>query len=235
MAKIKSALFTKASGSINGMTLSHNRGGMYIKAQSNPVNPNTPQQQTVRTIFADLANRWGNTLTQAQRDKWGDYAANVSVVDTLGDDIFLTGFNMYIRANSPREQSTSVGLTLPRVDDGPIIFNLGSFTAVTMVASAAANSLAITFAEADDWVGEDDAAMMLWSARPQSPTIDFFKGPYRFSGDILGDAVTPPTTPASIAAQFPFDVGQKVFARVRVTRVDGRLSADQRISAIAVA
>ena len=59
-------------------------------------------------------------------------------------------------------------------------------------------------------------------------TINFFKGPYQFAARINGDGTTPPTSPAVIASPFPFSAGQRVFTRIVVVRVDGRVSLDFR-------
>ncbi|KKM06452.1 hypothetical protein LCGC14_1743870, partial [marine sediment metagenome] len=44
----KSGLITQGSGSIGGLTASHNRGGMYFRARTIPTNPATSFQTVVR-------------------------------------------------------------------------------------------------------------------------------------------------------------------------------------------
>ena len=218
----RGTLTGQASGSLAGNTFSRNRGGQYIRSRATPVNPNTAQQIAVRGAFSDLAALWSTTLTQAQRDAWNTYAANVPVLNRLGDSIFLTGFNMYLRSNTPRMQAG-----LPRVDDGPVNFTLGSFTPTTSTAASALDLVSIAFTDADDWTSEDDAAMLVYTSRSLSPTIDFFKGPFQFAGTILGNATTPITTPQVVTNPFNNSATNKVYARVRVTRADGRLSNDE--------
>lgn len=223
-----SPLISRGSGSVAGLTFSRNRSGNYIRARTNPVNPNTPQQQIVRSAVADLSNLWINTLTQADRDKWEDYAANVPVTNPLGATIFLTGINQYVRSNVPRLQAG-----LARVDIAPSIFDIGSFTSVTTVSVGATNGVTVGFTNTDDWANATGAAMLVFVARPQNPTINFFKGPYQLAGSILGDDTVPPVSPDTITSQFAFDSGQKIFTRIRVTQADGRLSADERDNTIA--
>lgn len=225
--KFRSSLLAQASGSLAGSTFSHNKGGQYIRNRATPVNPNTPQQIAVRAGFAQLAALWSNTLTPAQRAGWDNYATLVSVFNVLGNTIFLTGFNMYIRSNCPRVQAG-----LARVDDAPTDFTLGSFTPITMTATAALDGLSITFDNTDDWANETGAFMFLYGSRSVQPSINFFKGPFRLVGQIVGDDTTAPTSPASFANVFTNVAGNKVFARVRVSRADGRLSNDQIVSAI---
>lgn len=217
------------SGSVGGMVASHNRFGGYIRDRVIPVNPSSPAQIAVRGFMAQLSNAWIDILTQVQRDDWTTYADNVPLVDALGQSITLTGMNMYVRSNIPALQAG-----LARQDDAPSIFDLGPFTNPTMVATASANTLDFSFEITDAWPNEDGAAMLIYGSRPQNPTINFFKGPYQFAGAILGDAISPPAIPAIFLNPFAFDVGQKVFAQVRVVRADGRLSGTFRLGLLAV-
>ena len=215
----KSQVITQASGSVGGVTYSHNAGGMYQRARTIPTNPNSTFQQTVRAIFGNLANAWSTTLTAAQRALWADYAANVPVINALGDPINLNPLAMFVRCNTPRVQAA-----LPLVLDGPTTFNLGDFTNPSFGFDATDDEVDVTFEATDAWAGEDDAGAIILASRPKAPTINFFKGPYRLAGIIAGDSVTPPTSPAAITAPFEAVAGQKVFVRFIVSRADGRLS-----------
>lgn len=217
-------LGTDLSGSVGGITASHNRGGAYFRNRAIPVNPNTVQQQLVRGILATLTSRWNDNLTAIQRAAWDLYAVNVPLTGPLGESRNVGGLPMYIRSNVPRIQ-----VALPRVDDAPIIFNLGDFTTPTFdTLVAGVDTYNVNFTIGDAWVSEDDAAMLLFSSRPQNATINFFNGPYRFDAPILGDLGAPPASPVVTAASFPFGVGNRVFFKASVTRADGRLSSSFR-------
>lgn len=228
--KFKPLLGTELSGSVGGLTASHGLGGPYFRARVIPVNPGSPQQTLVRQIFGNLAALWTNILSQPQRDAWADYAANVTVLNPLGESINVTPLNMYIRSNTPRLQNG-----LSRVDDGPTIFNLGDFTAPTIISLTPPTVLSLGFAVADAWVSEDGAAMLVYGSRNKGVAIKFFKGPYRaYPVQLLGDNAVPPTSPHAGTNPFNISAGNKVFLRVSVTRADGRLSQEQRLEAIAV-
>lgn len=220
---IKSGVITSMSGSIGGLVGSHNRGGMYFRARSIPVNPGSAFQQGVRASMSQLTVAWQETLTAGQRSDWETYAANVPTVGPLGDQRFLTGQNHYIRSNIPRLQ---VGL--PRVDDAPTVFDLGSFTDPTFGFDATDDEIDVTFDNTDSWANEDDAAMLVYASEGKALSINYFQGPYRHAGDIDGDSVTPPTSPSAIAMPFSVTAGLRYFARVRVSRADGRLSSSFR-------
>ncbi len=224
----KSALVTDLSGSIGGMTASHNKGGRYFRARVVPTDPSTTFQTPLRSFMNSLSNRWVETLTQVQRDAWAVYASAVPLVNPFGDPKFVSGINMFVRSNIPRLQQV-----LPQVDDAPTIFDLGDFTHNANGVDATADEIDVNFTPADAWVGEDDAAMLVYVSRPQNASVNFFKGPYRLAGAVLGDATTPPTSPEAIALPFPVVAGQRVYYREEVTRADGRLSADFRLGILA--
>lgn len=227
----KGSLITAASGKLGGIVASHNAGGQYFRELVIPTDPSTPAQNQVRNALANLSNRWENTLTQVQRDGWNDYGSNVTVLNRLGDPINLSGISNYIRSNVPRSQVTA----LPRVDDAPATYNVGDFTSPVGIFSEAAQTCSLGFEATDDWVGEDDAGMLVYIGRPQNVGVNFFKGPYRFAGSVDGDSGTPPTSPAAITVPFPFVAGDAMFFYVRVTRADGRLSNVFRDRVLAVA
>lgn len=212
-----------ASGSIGGTTFSRNRGGPYMRNRSIPTNPNTVQQAAVRAAVSQLTSLWNNTLTDTQREAWDTYAENVPLPNRLGEPRNVGGLAMYVRSNVPRLQAA-----LTRVDAAPTTFNLGDFTAPVLVSLTAPATGSLTFTDTDDWVGEDGSAMLLYGSRGRNPSVNFFKGPYRASTTPVLGAVVPPTSPHVVAWPFDVVVDQKAFLRVRVTRVDGRLSSDFR-------
>jgi hypothetical protein len=221
-------ILTTMSGSLGGITAARNKGGMYLRARVVPVDPGSFFQTAVRTIFGQLAVLWSSTLTAAQRTAWETYAENVTVVNRIGETVNLTGFQMYIRSNTPRLQAG-----LPRVDIGPVTMSLPAFTPMSMAVAGGGSTLSVSFTDSDAWANLDDNAALVLGAREQAPTINFFKGPYRFASSILGLTIGPPTSPAAITSPFSYTSGNKAFAQVRISLADGRLSAVQRLEAIA--
>ena len=215
----------RASGSLAGLTASHNRGGSYFRARVVPTNPNTPAQQTVRGAMSQLAALWSSTLTSAQRIAWETYALNVPIPNAFGAPINVGGVGMFIRTNVLALQTGALG-GVPLVT-APSIFDLGEYTqpSITNI-SAATDQLTIAFTAADAWANEDGSAMLIYTSRPVGAAINYFKGPYRFAFGIIGDAITPPTSPSTDNLAFQVEVGQKCFVRARVIRIDGRVSAE---------
>jgi hypothetical protein len=214
----KSPIFAQASGSIAGLTFSHNRGGMYVRSRVTPTDPATDLQVAVRTAMTALSVRWIETLTSGQRSAWTTYAANVEMTNRLGEAVFLTGQQHYVRANIPRLQDAQTP-----VDTGPTIFDLGAFTTPTIIATNAPN-IEVNFEVTDPWVDETDSFMFVYASIEKSPTINYHKGPYRLLGGIDGDDSIPPISPQDFTPTTAQTQGNIVFVRARVSRVDGRLS-----------
>jgi hypothetical protein len=224
MASFKSQIITQASGSVGGLTYSHNKGGMYMRARSIPTNPATAAQVIARNALASMAGRWSTILTQAQRDAWAVYAANVPIIGKLGDPILLSGQQHYIRSNTFRARVDPGNLNLPLVDDAPTVFNIGETGEAAITGNTVGNTLSISFTPGVEWAGADDAACAVFAARPQDVSINFFKGPYQFAGFQEGNTAIPETPPFTVTSPFTHVVGQKLFVYVRATQADGRLS-----------
>lgn len=224
--KYKSALVTSASGSVGGMTASHNSGGMYMRARAIPVNTNTAFQQAMRSALGLLQARFANTLTGAQRTAWAVFAQNVGLVDSLGNTIHVSGQSMYIKCNSIRSQA---GKTI--IDAGPTIYDLAALTIPVPTIVAAGTTVSVAYTNTDAWAGAVGGHLLVYASRPQNATINYFNGPYRFAGSVNG-AGTPPTSPAVITLPFTIGpAGSAMFFRFVATLADGRPSASFRVKA----
>lgn len=231
------ALFSPAggvgaiSGSIGGVVYSHNRFGQYMRLRSIPVNPQSDRQNKVRASVASLASAWSNVLTQAQRDAWELYAANITRTNAVGGAIFLTGFNHYIRSNTPLVQSD-----YPEVDDGPTTLTLpGADPLLACVVDEATQMIAVTFDEDLAWNQTDGGHMFIQMSQPKSAGTTFVGGPFRLAGVLDGATALPLTSPQDIATPFIVSEGQVVVCRARIIDPDGRLSDPFQDQTIVVA
>lgn len=226
----KSPVYSQVSGSVAGLTYSHNAGGMYVRARVIPTNPNSEAQQAVRDALREITNFWTVGLTAPERAAWDTYAFNTPTLNRLGEATTKNGQQMYIRANVSRLQA---GLPLANV--APVIFDTGSFTPPSaLIADASADTISIAFDDGDLWANQDDAALLVYMGRPQNPTRNFGKGPFQLLTAILGDGVTAPTSPVVANSLFPLETGQKVFLQIRATFADGRLTGTTNPTTIVV-
>lgn len=215
----KSQVLTQASGSVGGVTYSHNGGGMYQRARAVPTDPATPYQLAVRAAVQFLSNYWQSDLTVAERAAWVTYAANVPVLNRLGEQIYISGLAHFIRSNTMRKV---LGQTI--IDAGPTTYNLGTLTApvASDFKAGPPSTVDLAFTITDTWHAAG-GALYVFASRPQLVTINFFKGPYRNFCNPSGVDASPindATLPFNAAA------GNKLFFRAIASAPDGRLSAE---------
>lgn len=223
----KSEIVTQVSGSIAGTTYSHNSAGLYRRARSIPVNPNSAAQQGVRSNLTTLSQAWNAVLTQVQRDAWDNYATLSPITGKLGDELVLSGQQMYIRCNTVRLLAG-----VARVDAGPTVPGLIALTTPVTTISIGAATLSTAFETTDAWANVVGGGLNIQTSRFISGGRNFFKGPYRFNQVVLG-AGAPPASPDTEAEnafnQLVADAtaGQKCSMRYTAFEDDGRISAVQ--------
>ncbi len=210
------------SGSIAGNTFARNRYGNYTRARTKPVNPRTQRQSAVRAAVALLTEVWLETLTRNQRENWADYAANVAMKNKLGESIYLSGFNHFIRSNA---QHAVFGHAAEVV--APVVFTLPDQDPIFDVAATGAPmTIAVTFDDTRPWCSEDDAEMIVSHGLPQNASRNFFAGPWRVVSSLAGSVAAPITSPQNIGIQWNVNEGQKLWVKARIRRADARLSEE---------
>lgn len=228
--QIPTELLTASSGSVGDLVFSRNQHGPYTRARTSPTDPASALQLAVRAALTGLVNAWKNTLTQTERKSWDAFALAVRTRTALGRSTNAGGLGMYIRANVPRIQAAAPAL--PRVDQAPTLFTSAPFTPITrLVLNIVNDTLYVFFDASDAWVTETGAAMLFYASPPQLLARNFWAGPYRYAGPILGNPFPRPGSPATIPLPFPAGLDQRVFVRFRLTRADARLSASARLPA----
>lgn len=140
---IRMGMGTQLSGSVGGVVASHNKGGAYLRGRSVPTNPNSARQQTVRSAFAASAIGWAG-LTVEQREAWEGYAALTAVTNRIGESITVSGFNMYVRANSFRGGAGAAVVAAAPPSPGLSELGTGSITELSEASGIILSFLATT-------------------------------------------------------------------------------------------
>lgn len=210
---------SQISGKVGGVVYSKNKGGSYVRNFKAPTNPNTTAQSTIRGYFAQLAARWSNVLTAAQRAAWALYAENIPVINRLGETIYMSALNMYIAANVLVLQA---GGTI--VDDGPTTLVSPQPDTTTPTVSEATQQISVAFDDTRDWCDEDGAYMLYYMSKPSSVGVVSNSSQFLLAGVIEGDSVAPPTTPTTIATPYAVTEGQNISVYNRIVRADGRFT-----------
>lgn len=218
-----------ASGSLNGITASHNKGGQYFRKRSIPTNPNSSRQQTMRAAFGSAVNAWANLLTETTRLEWKTYAQNVTFTDKLGQPLQLSGQQAFIRSYSLRAW---LGLTL--TTSAPTIYNTGSpITSIKPIITAPANSIGVASPNVSTTLQfavppDDDGDIIIQLSTPLGETTKFFKGPYQYSATVAATATTATATwdglTLGLSQETLLSSGQIRAMRARVLYDDNRLS-----------
>lgn len=211
---------TKMAGSMAGNTFARNRFGDYVRARKKPVNPHSVRQESIRAVVSYLSEFWHQDLSIAERECWEAYAAAVAMKNKLGDTIYLTGFNHFIRSNSARmmfhpgpvkfcpdvlslpEKDTDLACSEEDIGDQSLTFT---------------NNTALFAANGDQIV-----TLLVYQGQPQLASRNFFAGPWRYIGGF--DAPAGQAGTVTLDAGFPFALGQKIWFQARTYTNMGRLS-----------
>jgi len=219
-------LISEIRGSIGGYVFSRGKSGATIRSRVIPVQPNSDSQLEIRYLVATLANQWATVLSVGQRQSWTDYAALTPWTNKLGETIYLTGMNWFIKCNITRMM---VGMSIKLDIDtehliGANLQNV-SFT-LTMVA---AKQVSVAFTGDQPW-NAANCGIALFLSRQQNPGINYFKGPWRYFGFVEG---TTPATVSPIAVvngDFPFTYAAdngNVFVKAVCVYSTGEVSNEQ--------
>ena len=232
----KGILIGAASGKIDGLIASHNRGGQYFKAYVVPTDPATERQLNCRTAMTETHTLW-NTITPAQRSAWEAYAKQLRRVNALGDAHSHTGYNEFIRANVPRYQAFhQLGADWSASSDAPILPQAASNPAPVLALISGNTQLQMTWDPADSWTTSVENGMLLYlgtskaapedppSIRPLPATRNWFRGPYELVSVTQGDSGSPPDN-ARLGLDYPPTTDQRIFWRARLSSGTHGLSA----------
>jgi len=208
MVKILSDI--QFSGSMGNLTYSHNKGGQYIRARRIPTNPNSSRQQATRSVLGTYASAWSG-LSAANRASWNSYAATHTVKDALGQDVYISGINWFIKCNSILLDAGQTPVTTPPAG----------------VAPASLAGFAVTFTDADtisvafSTVFAAGEFLQIWQTMPSTVGRSQNFNQARLVGYTTDD----PTTPVSIDLPYPPASGQQVRFFCAVCSAEGLLSA----------
>lgn len=209
-----------ARGSIGGQTASRNRNGNYLRARTTPVNPRSSKQNKIRAVVQYLAQYWSNTLTQLQRDGWEVYAAAITRTNKLGAQIKLTGFNHFIRSNTPLLQN---GKTIVAAPPTTLTLPPGDPLFVCTV-DEAAQQISVVFDATEAWNTQTGGYFIVSMSIPKAAGTNFIGGPMRVADVIVGVDPGGVASPQVMAVPFPVAEGQEVVCSARIAENDGRLS-----------
>lgn len=182
MAKIKfGQIISEARGKIAGMVFSKNRSGNFIRQKVTPINPGTGYQIAVRTSLRTASKKW-QTLSDDVRNEFYAQAQNISLKNSLGDPIRISGYNFFVGLC---RDAVTIGQATPtsypgRTEPSQIVTCSGA-------CSYGPDKILLTFTPAvpaaDRWV--------IYATKPLSLGVNFVKSEYRIIGYLVNGNISP--------------------------------------------
>jgi len=187
------AIVSEVRGKIAATVYSKNKGGAVIRNRITPINRRSTDQTTARQLLASFASQWRG-LTPAQRASWNAASPNFPQQDNLGQTIFLSGEQLFIRSNANRQL---LGLGVITSAPAPTSFDVLSLTTLTIDASAGTVSLAFAPTVPAGF------SMVVRATAPVSQGKDFFtQSAFRFIKAIAAAETSPQALGTEYVAKF---------------------------------
>lgn len=178
------------SGSIGGVTFSHNKGGAYMRTRAIPTNPSTPAQLARRAALAAMSIAW-RVLSDAQRDSWDNYGRQNPVTDALGASILLSGHQTFVGLNSRILMDAGV-----QINEPPIVGAPAAFRTIAQSGDIGIGTFDLTFTDALVAGGKVE----LWGCVVNSAGKRYVENLYKFIAFSPVDQASPWDNEADIVA-----------------------------------
>lgn len=134
------AIISEIRNKIAATVYTKNRAGASIRNRVTPINRNSTNQTLRRQQLASLSSGW-RSLTQAQRDGWNSASGSFPQTDSLGQTVYLTGEQLYVRCNANLLLTGNAQITDA---PSPTSFDVLAFTSLDATADDGVISLAFT-------------------------------------------------------------------------------------------
>lgn len=227
MALYLPTLAALASGKLNGVVFSHNRGGPYIRAHNpTPFDPNTSPQVKMRTSSGEVTTRWQG-LTAAQREAWRRFSEAFPRPNRIGQCHPNGGYQEYLRANLPRRYGINCGFTALGYIDTPPNTGAGDPPQVTLSLISSGAKLRVAWSVTQPFANTIGAGLFVYVSQPMKATIHWHRSPMLLQTVVrktLFNLTSPQDITLTTAPSAPTPV---IFVKLRQSNADGRLSMEQ--------
>ena len=208
-----SPLISEARGKLGGSVFARNSAGQYVRAKTQPANPQTTSQQANRALFAAASKQW-STLSAATRAQWSGAAANMVRRDSLGQKFTPSGFNTYLRAYFNIKAYGSGAVPTAPYDTAAFI-DVATLTLSVIPTFGGHAIVQVAKAASVGWPG---SGWKVYASLCQPPGVNFM-GPAMYRRLGIPDSVSANTMQLSTAyfnvfdAQ-PWTVGTRLFVKI---------------------
>jgi len=184
-----------ASGSVGNTTVSHNRGGYYMRMRVIPTKVVNAYTTEVRNIMAACSRAWGALDAETQA-AWNTWCSTHPITDVLGQKQVLFGAQGYTQLNARILLAGDTAITLPPISAPPA--PLTTFSAAPL---DGAGTCAITFLPTPLAATE---RLWLRAALVDNPGVNYFQNLMRTV--YIGALTTPSLVDIEAELQLRFGI-----------------------------
>jgi len=217
-------IISEARGKLGGLVASKNTYGNYMRNKVTPANPQTSEQVIARNRLSTISSAW-SSLTDEQRQAWNGFASQVSRLNIFGNNVPLTGFNMFQKLNN-----------IVLLCGGSIMQDIPSMDKPDSLTSLSINgidtdTLSIAFAPTPIPANNK---LVVFATPPLSAGVNFVDSEFRLIKVVNPAAVSPLTLSTEYLSKFgTIPSGKRVFVSAYLANSEtGFTSLELQASAI---
>lgn len=211
MAVVKTgSIVTDIRGSVGDETYSRNQGGIYVRTRKGPGGTPTAKQTAITDAMSDLSQAWSDTLTEAQRSSWRQYANEHPRPNRWGTKLCTNGYTRFIAVNFPEYVRTSAILRSSAPTAPPIRPPQFAFTIL-----ATGGQITVTLPLTIPLPSTGTFRVYLYVSPWQSQGINYYSAPFQYKSTNLKTSGTWGTSPWNVPVSTPTSGDIKFFARLR--------------------
>jgi hypothetical protein len=203
------AIVSEIRNKIAATVFTKNAAGAAIRNRVTPINRRSSTQTNRRQRLAALASAWRG-LTEAQRAGWNAASSSFPTQDNLGQTIFLTGEQLYIRSNA---NLLLIGEAQIVDAPSPVSFPVLALGAISAAAGAGTFTVAFT-----PTPNSADLSLVIRASAPKSAGRSFSaQSDFKFVQEVAPAGASPANIAAAYVAIFGAitgAAGQKVFIEI---------------------
>lgn len=201
MARIRyGTVVSDARGSQGAVTYTRSRTVATSKTRAGPRHNALIRRSPRQAAMQEFYRRWGNVLTQTQRNDWTTLALSAVRTDAFGNAYHLTGAQLYVSVNRRRREA---GLTV--LDTAPGDLSVTSLATLTVTFTAPA-TLSLTFSPSPLGL---DHRLYIFATRPTSPG----RSPGKDQMFFLGVSGANPSSPFAAGSLYTTRLGNLITGR----------------------
>lgn len=228
-------LVEEIRNSVGGIVFTRTHFGPMIRRRVTPINPGSSGQAAVRSALSAATTAW-RTLSDAVRDAWSAYSDALVFRNSLGARVRLLGLNGFVARNVPQQQAglalRTAAPTVAGLSVAPGAVEGGAGVVVTAGGSQSISCTDIAVANPGFEADEDGAALLVYTSRGRSSSVNYQTGPERLAGVVLGSSGAPESD-YDIPLAFAVTAGDIVRCRFVQISGAGQVGADSLLDATA--